>query len=290
MLSNFVKLLFTCNALLDGHYVEVYAGGAAIAWSLIFEEYAQHVHINDIDSAIYAFWTSVLHQTEDLCRLIRDTPLTIRQWRRQRTILSHPEAHPPLDLGFAAFFLNRTNRSGIIKGGVIGGKRQDGIWRLDARFNKRDLIARIIRIAGYASRISLYNLDASEFIERLLPTLPRKAFLYLDPPYYSKGKGLYEHHYTHRDHAGIAAMISQLHTHPWLVTYDSVSPVLRLYHGFRRIHYHIYYSAQDSYAGSEVMFLSPELRVPSVRHPAQIASTALRLPQVTRFVPTSTGK
>lgn len=186
MLSNFMKLLIFQNALLDGDYVELYAGGAAIAWSLLFDEYVRHVHVNDIDPAVYAFWASVLYETEDLCRLIGDTPVNMDTWRLQRDILEHPAMYSQLERGFSAFFLNRTNRSGIVHGGVIGGKGQSGRWKLDARFNRLDLIGRIRHIARYASRISLYNLDAAELLGQLAPTLPSRSLIYLDPPYWAK--------------------------------------------------------------------------------------------------------
>ena len=281
MLSNFMKLILASNSLLDGHYVEVYAGGAAIAWSLLFEEYVRRVHVNDIDTALYAFWASVVNSTEDLCRMVRDTAVTIRTWHRQRAVLGRPTDHSPLEIGFAAFFLNRTNRSGIIRGGVIGGKTQSGPWKLDARFNKHDLISRIHRIARYADRISLYNLDAAEFLEVLPRILPEQSLLYLDPPYYIKGKELYEHHYTHTDHAAIARMVTAMPDRAWIVTYDALPQVLQLYRGFRRLRYDLSYSAQARYVGSEVMFLSNAIIAPRVSHPARVGASELR--QAYRF-------
>lgn len=276
MLSNFMKLVFSANALLDGHYVEAYAGGAAIAWSLLFDEYVRHVHVNDIDPAVFAFWASVLHHTEELCRMIHDTSVNMRTWRRQRAILERPADHSQLELGFAAFFLNRTNRSGIMRGGVIGGKAQTGLWKLDARFNKDDLISRIIRIARYASRVSLYNIDAARLLRQLVPELPSRSLIYLDPPYYVKGKDLYEHHYTDGDHKAIFSILSSLYDRPWIVTYDAAPQLLRLYRGCRRIRYDLSYSAQDRYSGSEVMFLSDTIIIPTVRHPARVLPSEVR--------------
>jgi len=278
MLSNFVKLVIAENDLLDGHYVEVYAGGASIAWSLLFEEYVRHVHINDINPAVFAFWSSVLYHTEALCKMVWDTPVSIQSWRRQRNILEDPTCHSSLELGFAAFFLNRTNRSGIIRGGVIGGKAQKGAWKLDARFNKHDLVARILRIARYSDRISVYNLDAANMLNTLPPSLPPRSLLYLDPPYYTRGKDLYEHHYSHADHFAISRILTSSSIRPWIVTYDSAPQIIRLYRGYRHVRYDLSYSAHARYSGVEVMFLSDGLVVPRVRHPARVCSTDLRPP------------
>jgi DNA adenine methylase len=270
MLANFMRLVVERNGLLDGHYVEPYAGGAAVAWSLLLAEYVRHVHINDIDPALYAFWAAVLDHTDELCRRIRDCRISIAAWRRHRNVLARPTEHSLLELGFATFFLNRTNRSGIIRGGVIGGKGQTGRWKIDARFNKSDLIKRIQRIARYRRRITVTRMDGADFLRSVVPTLPQKTLTYLDPPYYVKGEGLYEHHYRHDDHALIATMVREMHQRAWLVSYDAVPQVLDLYRGLRRQQYDLAYSAQDRYAGSEVIFYSPSLTVPKVENPSKV--------------------
>lgn len=271
VLSNFMKFLLIDNDLLDGHYVELYAGGAAIAWPLLFGEYVRHVHLNDIDPAVFGFWSSVLYDTEGLCKLIREAPITMTTWHRQRAILERPSEYSRLELGFAAFYLNRTNRSGIMRGGVIGGKAQDGFWKMDARFNKEDLIARIIRIARYAARISLYNLDAAELLRQLMPTLPSRSLLYLDPPYYVKGKDLYEHHYKDGDHKEIADILTTLDGRAWVITYDAVPQVMKLYRGHHRLRYDLSYSAQERYRGSEMMFVSNAISKSSVSDPSRVS-------------------
>ena len=267
MLANFVKLLLSQNRLFDGDYAEVYAGGAGVAWPLLFEEHVQTVHINDFNRSIFAFWHSVIYETENLCKLILDTPISMKEWTRQRSIQKNPGKFSLLELGFSAFFLNRTNRSGIIRGGVIGGKNQTGEWKLDARFNKEDLIARISRIARYSMRIKIYNMDAADFLKKVLPKLPRKTLVYLDPPYYGRGEDLYENYYLHDDHVRISKLIGPI-KNPWIVSYDSAPEIIKLYKSFRKIQYDINYSAQMRYAGSEIMFFSNDLVLPKVNHPA----------------------
>lgn len=269
MLANFMKLVVVENGLLDGHYVEAYAGGAGIAWPLLFEEYVQRVHINDLSLPIYSFWKSVLENTDELVRMIRDARVTMAEWRRQKAIQQDAENHSCLELGFSTFFLNRTNRSGIITGGVIGGKKQEGFWKLSARFNKEDLIARIERIARYSNRISLYNRDACEFLEAVLPTLPTKTLVYLDPPYYRKGADLYQDFYGPKDHADVAQFVTGTIRHPWIVSYDAAPAIMRLYPGHKRIRYGLSYSAQDRYTGSEVIFFSKKLVPPRIENPAK---------------------
>jgi DNA adenine methylase len=269
MLANFARLVLIANGLLDGDYVEVYAGGASIAWTLLFEEYVRNVHINDISRPIYAFWKSVLDHTEDLCKLLRDTPVTIEERERQKNIQLNPLNHTLLELGFSTFYLNRTNRSGILSGGVIGGKAQSGKWKLDARFNKADLMARIERIARYSSRVRLYNADAIEFIGNSLPGIQKNSLIYLDPPYYSKGEGLYENYYKPDDHRKIAAAIANI-KQSWIVSYDNAPSIRELYLKYRSMQYDLRYSAQVRYAGSEVMFFSSDLTIPEVENPSHI--------------------
>lgn len=269
-LTDFMKLVIAQNNLLSGHYVEPYAGGAGIALNLLLHEYVSHIHLNDLNHSVFAFWHSVIKQPDALCKAIHDVRVTMDEWYRQKAIQNDPDNHSRLEIGFSTFFLNRTNRSGIIWGGVIGGKNQDGPWKLDARFNKDDLIRRIEKIALSRSRIKLYNLDAADLIKTILPTLPRKTLIYLDPPYYVKGQGLYENHYVHDDHVSIARLVKKHISHHWIVSYDHAPEIVAMYKGCPTITYGINYSAQDRYKGAEAMFFSKKLVVPDVKNPVKL--------------------
>ncbi len=201
-----VSRILLDNKLERGHYAEPYAGGCGLALSLLFGGFVSDIHVNDIDPAIWSFWYSVLNHTDEFIRLIEKTPVNVKEWKRQRQIIQSVETgSDAMTLGFAAFFLNRTNRSGIIKrGGVIGGLEQDGNYEIDCRFNKDELTRRILRIAKYRSRINLYRKDAIKFIDHVQKKLPSQTFLYLDPPYFHKGSQLYTSFYKNKDHQKVA--------------------------------------------------------------------------------------
>ena len=173
--------LFKENNLKGVEYIEPYAGGASLALTLLFGGHASIIHINDLSRPVYAFWHSVLNRTQELCDRIEQSPVTIEEWEFQREVYGDRNSADLFDLGFATLFLNRTNRSGIIGGGVIGGKRQAGAWTLDVRFNKPDLVKRIKDISQHKSRILLYNRDALELTTYVLPTLDQNAFVFCDP-------------------------------------------------------------------------------------------------------------
>lgn len=259
----FVASVMRANALVGGHYLEPYAGGAGVALELLFHGEASHVHINDYDMAVYDFWMSVTREPEEVLRLLADTPPTIEQWLYWRAVLRGEVEVGQAERGFATLFMNRTNRSGVLKGGVIGGLEQKGEYRLDARLKKDVLAKRIEMIALHASSISVYNEDASALLSRCADFLPKRSLIYLDPPYYVKGQGLYRNFYDHADHVRIAdALQSGRVRRPWMVSYDNVEQIREMYGLSRALTYGLHYTAQTRYIGSEVMFFDHRLAVP----------------------------
>lgn len=259
---DYIKRLFEANDLMDGTYIEPFAGGASVALTLLFSEYVTKIKINDIDRSIYAFWHSVLEQTEDLCRLIVDTPVTMEGWLAQREVQARKNYADLLELGFSTFFLNRTNRSGILSGGVIGGKNQDGNFKIDARYNKEDLIERIVSIAEYKDRIELTSIDAVELLNQQKHDPVEKTLCYLDPPYYVKGRDLYLNYYNDDNHKAIAEAIRK-YKGKWIISYDSVDFIKELYKDYRQKEYYLSYSAGNPAKGKEIMIYSNDLEVPA---------------------------
>lgn len=263
-IARFVADLIRENGLSDGTYIEPYAGGAAVAWELLLTGVVRRVEVNDISRPIYAFWNAVLNRTDDLCRRIADTPVNVDTWEKAKRVISCNAEVDEFELGFATFFLNRTNRSGILNGGIIGGKAQTGPWKIDARFNKDELINRIERIGSVKSRVKLTNLDAVDFLDTRKHHWGKRALVYLDPPYFVKGGQLYHDFYSHADHAVIAEHVCALRGVNWMVSYDDAPEIHSLYKGSMWLRYSIGYSAREHGAGNEAMFFSDGLRVPSV--------------------------
>ncbi|HEX3627653.1 MAG TPA: DNA adenine methylase [Verrucomicrobiae bacterium] len=262
-IAPFIAELLSENDLEGGHYAETFAGGAGIAFELLFSGKVSHIHLNDSWYPIHAFWRSVVYKTEEFCRRISSVSLTVEEWRRQKEILSRPWEFDQIDVGFSVFYLNRCNRSGIIHGGgLIGGIDQSGKWKMDARYNRAKLSQRIEAIGQKHGSITLKNWDAERFIKEHLPTLPERALVYFDPPYFHKADGLYYNHYSPEDHKRIAEFIQQNVKQSWVVSYDGVKQILNYYSNRRHFRYKLQYNARKVYKGTEALFFSDQLKMP----------------------------
>ncbi len=262
-LWKFIDEIITTNDLENGEYAEPYAGGAGVAIELLVRKRISKIHLNDSCIGVYAFWHSILNDTDRFCRRISRASLTVEDWRKHREVFKNRHDADVLDLGFAMFYLNRCNRSGILTGGVIGGLSQTGKWKMDARFPRNDLITRIEVIASCRSKIKITNWDAERFLTDYIPKLPPKSLVYCDPPYFRKAERLYPNHYKASDHVRIAQIVQTKVPRPWIVSYDSCEEIAALYHGRNTFEYSLQYSAAKAYKGAELFIFSDETRIPS---------------------------
>jgi DNA adenine methylase len=252
---------------IHSHYVEPYAGGSSVALFLLIEGYVSNITINDKDRSIYAFWYSVKNNSTELCNLIDRTELTIENWLKQKEIQKEKETCDLLTLGFSTIFLNRTNRSGIIKGGVIGGIKQEGDYKIDCRFNKEEIKQRIKLIAKYGESIEVYNDDAIDLIDKIQEQAEvAGTIFYFDPPYYLKADQLYMNHYMDEHHKGVSDKIKAIENIHWIVSYDDNINIEKLYLDLPTKKYSFNHSAGKSKSGKEIMFFSNRLKQPEVEN------------------------
>lgn len=252
---------------INGHYVEPYSGGAAVALFLLIEGFVDKITINDKDRSIYSFWYSVLNKTNQLCERIQNAELSVSEWKKQKEVQENKEKADLLDLGFSTFYLNRTNRSGIITGGVMGGLEQTGDYLIDCRFNKEDLIKRIKVIASKKKDIRLYKKDAIKLIDKIQnEAADNNIVFYFDPPYYLKASSLYMNHYEDKNHKSVSDKIKSIMNIKWIVSYDNVPEIKKLYIECSNKEFSFKHTAYKSREGQEIMFFSPGLIQPLIEN------------------------
>lgn len=253
---NFVSSLIQENGLVGCKYVEPYAGGAGLALRLLYEEYVDSIVINDYDPIVRSFWQVCVSDADRLISWVEDTPITVESWKRAREILRGYSEFDGFDVAASFLFLNRTNVSGVLNGGVIGGINQEGKYKIDARFNKVEIIRRIEKISRFANRIEVSGVDGVKLLDKYV-NYKDGVFLYLDPPYYVKGSNLYLNFYKDEDHAALAEKLAGLST-PWLLSYDDHEFIRRLYPGYKKCSYRLQHSTSNK-VGSEIVVFSERI-------------------------------
>ena len=255
-LADFFESVIGALGLAKPTYVEPYAGGAGAGLDLLYRGVVGHIVINDLDISIYSCWHSMVHETEDFLRRLEKTPLNVDEWKRQREIYRRRDEKDldRRDLGFATFYLNRTNRSGVLRGGIIGGLAQAGTYKLDARYNKETLRSRIEQMAEHRSKISVTHQDG---LVRLRHWLPKpNVFAYVDPPYYEKGSFLYLNSFSEDQHQGLAVLLNAMAEANWILTYDMAAPIKAMYAVRSSSAFNLHYSAHRRELASEFMVFS----------------------------------
>lgn len=224
-------------------YVEPYAGGAGAGLELLIKGVVGIVVINDLDPAIHACWKAMVKDSDAFLRLLKETPLTIEEWKRQREVYRrrHDDDVEPLVLGFATFYLNRTSRSGVLGAGVIGGFAQAGAYKIDARFDRDALRGRIEKIAELSGKIRVTKQDGAARLREYLPK--DNVFAYVDPPYVEKGSSLYMSAFHEEDHRELAKVLNGHANTNWVLTYDVADLIKSLYKARDVSEFRLLYSA-----------------------------------------------
>ena len=252
-----LRRIIVDNDLRQCNYVEPFAGGGGAAISLLLTGDVGHIWLNDLDYSIFAFWKAILEHTDVFIRLIQSKRISMAEWRRQREVY-HSDSKDILSRGFATFYLNRCNRAGILAANPVGGLRQTGDYKMNARFKKDVLITKIRVIAEMRELITVSNYDAVHFLKHRLPKT-EKTLIYFDPPYYQKGGLLYLNHYTPEDHETLCNAIKKCR-HPWLLSYDDRPEIMKLYRGISIYRRGLRYSISTPSIGSELII--SDLRMP----------------------------
>ena len=260
-----IRLIIQKTGMSNCVYIEPFAGGAGVALALLFEEMVETIVINDFDKAIYSFWKAVLSEPDRFIDNILSIPLTIDEWKKQRGIYNSSTRYS-FQYGFATFFLNRTNHSGILKGGPIGGFAQENPkYNLAVRFNRKILANKILAIKDKKDSIYCYNQDARVFLRNQLPRFGANSFIYLDPPYYNNGRRLYKNFFQAKDHQALAEDIQTNVTVPWIVSYDNVPQICEMYKGLTSRTFSLSYSLANNGTGQEIMFFRDATLCPTAK-------------------------
>lgn len=254
-----LRKLIQDMGLRDCTYVEPYAGGVGAGLGLLVTGQVKRVVINDLDPAIYSFWKTIQDNPGWLTKRISKADLTVTEWRKQREIYKQGDTTRTAELGFATFYLNRTNRSGVLNAGPIGGFDQTGHYKIDARFNRENLCKRIRTLAMYSESIIPMSKDGIEVINEY--STKDDVFIYADPPYFEKAKSLYLNAFNDQDHISLADVLNSHPRSPWLLTYDNVPQVATLYENRRRQRFTLNYSANRVGKATEIAVFSDSLPI-----------------------------
>jgi len=252
-----VRDIVVANDLSGKTYCEPYSGGFGLGLKLMLNGDIEKFIINDYDRHIYSFWKSVFSHTKKLIEKIRNTDITIEQWHIQKNIYNNPKGKTIVEIGFSTLFLNRTNFSGILMSGPIGGFEQTGSYLIDCRFNKENIIELIEHIAKFKKNVKVYRKDAIKLIKKLKP-IERDVFYNFDPPYVNKGEELYLNAYKHNDHIALGKEIDNVKT-KWIMTYDNVELIKGIYSKYNQVEFDLLYSVSSKRKEKELMISNMQL-------------------------------
>ncbi len=267
-ISKLISLLIDKTGHPITTYVEPFAGGAGVALDMLFSGKVERVVINDSDRAIYSIWRALTTENDAFLDKVLSTNVTLEEWHRQRRIYLTGKKYS-LEFAYSAFFLNRTNHSGILLSGPIGGQTQ-GDWKLDVRYNRDKLAKQIAKIGEHAKAIKVYNRDVFAFVGGQLRNLGNDAFVYFDPPYYKKGRKLYKNYFTPELHRELFDVIKDNVHQDWIVSYDDVPEIRAIYGAFLSRSFSLDYSLANNGKGHEIMYFKSASLVPSSDELARI--------------------
>lgn len=264
----YIKHLLNINNI-NGTYIEPFAGGAGVAIELLLHGDVEKIVINDYDKSIFSAWNAIINHSDEAINFLQTVPITYDEWLKQKSIHEESKNDPTSIIGgLATFYLNRTNVSGIIKAGPIGGKKQEGTYKIDARFNRDKLIEKVQIISSYKDKIILMNEDANELTSIIEDRFDSKnTFIFFDPPYFAQGKNLYLSFIDSSEHQKLFQNIQKMNNYNWIVTYDTSDEIKEIYKNVnQKFIYSLNYTANNRRKAQEFLFSNSNSKIESFKN------------------------
>lgn len=272
-LVDYVAVVLEENLLAGCTIHEPFGGSAAVSLDLLSRGFATKAIIVERDPLVFSFWRMVFEDADRLCQDIEELAVNMGTWHAldHLRMIDRPTQSILPSLALAGLFYNRTNYSGIVGAGPIGGQSQTSDYKIDCRFNKAAVVASIRWYSELKGRVEVVFDDAMMYLRRNQESLESGFhFVYLDPPYYGHGKKYYRYHYGHGQHAELARFLVR-RKFPWLLSYDDHPVIREMYGKLDRYVIYMDYSARTSRRAKELL-------VSNLVIPPQVAVAAERVP------------
>jgi DNA adenine methylase len=224
-------------------YREPFFGGGAVGLQVIRDcPEIGRFWFNDADPTMACLWQSVVQRSDSMRVILGCLDPSVDYFHFYRSFLRGIER--PDDLGhfdrasIACMKISCHQMSysglGTMAGGPIGGAKQESKYDVGCRYDAQRISGKIAHVRDLLNSVELHPevctcLDFEEVVRA-----PGDAIIYLDPPYYKAGPGLYQIAFDHAAHERLAHMLRS-EERPWLLSYDRHPVIEGLYGGWATI-------------------------------------------------------
>lgn len=228
-LADYITDAIRLNNLKPEVFVEPFAGGAGVSLQLLSNGVVNKIALGERDPLVASFWKVVFWDASWLTEQIGRIDVTLDRWKEMRRSKPRSDRQRALK----CLFLNRTSFSGILANtaGPIGGQTQQSRYKIDCRFYRDTLTARIEQAHALRDKVFFVeNCTWQETISKVRHAgfANDRVFYYLDPPFYNKADRLYRYCFTEEDHRTLHDALDGI-DQPWLLSYDLHEHITRLY-------------------------------------------------------------
>lgn len=215
-------------------YREPFFGGGSIGIEFLKRNKMKRIWINDYDKALSDLWESVIKHPDELKKLVMNFVPSVKEFDSIRNKLIEGNVSDTVNNGFMKLAIHQISYSGLglKSGGPLGGREQKSEYKINCRWSPSYICNKIDAINNlFADRnVQCTNTDFS----KLITDTSKKAFIYLDPPYYMKGNDLYYYGFSEKDHIRLMNLLKET-KHKWVLSYDDCPQIRELY-SWARIH------------------------------------------------------
>jgi len=203
-----------------GVFGELFFGGGGITISLLKKGVLTDLVICEKDAGLSKLWWSVIHGPSHLLKRIKEFEPSVDSFFDAKDKLLRG-----VGTGFDALVANRLSHCGRgVMAGPQGGNNQTGKHKIGCRWKSSQLDSTVRGLNELFGTVNVRICNTSYL------DCGGCDYLYMDPPYWEVGSGLYQHSFKPLDHS---LLLAYLHGQPrWLLSYNNHPTIHAIYEGF----------------------------------------------------------